>query len=323
MDSLDLITKLLAATLAMGTSLTYATLGEVFTEKSGVLNLGLEGIMLMGALSGFAVTFHTQSLILGVFIAMLTGGLFSLIHAFLTISLRSNQVVTGLSITMFGTGLANFLGKRLGPVENNLNLVGLNLSAKFENIQIPLLHKIPVIGAFFDVSILTYLLYILLPLSWYFMYKTKHGLTLRSVGEAPRTAAAMGINVNKTRYIYTVLGGFFAGVGGAALSLSFTPSWNDSMTGGIGWIAIALVIFSAWNPARVAIGTLVFGGITSLQFFLQAAGFKMVVPVQFLAIAPYFITIVTLIIMTVNSIKNKGSFASPSALGTPFAIDEK
>ncbi|MCY1152727.1 MAG: ABC transporter permease [Sphaerochaetaceae bacterium] len=323
MNSLDLITKLLAATLAMGTSLTYATLGEVFTEKSGVLNLGLEGTMLMGALSGFAVTFHTQSLMLGVIIAMLTGGLFSLIHAFLTISLRSNQVVTGLSITMFGTGLANFLGKRLGPVENNLNLVGLNLAAKFENIQIPLLHKIPVIGAFFDVSILTYLLYILLPLSWYFMYKTKHGLTLRSVGEAPRTAAAMGINVNKTRYIYTVLGGFFAGVGGAALSLSFTPSWNDSMTGGIGWIAIALVIFSAWNPARVAIGTLVFGGITSLQFFLQAAGFKMVIPVQFLAIAPYFITVVTLIIMTINSIKNKGSFASPSALGTPFAIDEK
>jgi simple sugar transport system permease protein len=323
MNSLDLITKLLAATLAMGTSLTYATLGEVFTEKSGVLNLGLEGTMLMGALSGFAVTFHTQSLMLGVIIAMLTGGLFSLIHAFLTISLRSNQVVTGLSITMFGTGLANFLGKRLGPVENNLNLVGLNLAAKFENIQIPLLHKIPVIGAFFDVSILTYLLYILLPLSWYFMYKTKHGLTLRSVGEAPRTAAAMGINVNKTRYIYTVLGGFFAGVGGAALSLSFTPSWNDSMTGGIGWIAIALVIFSAWNPARVAIGTLVFGGITSLQFFLQAAGFKMIIPVQFLAIAPYFITVVTLIIMTINSIKNKGSFASPSALGTPFAIDEK
>lgn len=323
MNTLDLITKLLAATLAMGTSLTYATLGEVFTEKSGVLNLGLEGTMLMGALSGFAVTYHTESLFLGLLIAMLAGGLFSFIHAFLTISLRSNQVVTGLAITMFGTGLANFLGKRLGPVENSLNLVGLNIASKFENIQIPLIHKIPIIGAFFDVSILTYFLYILLPLSWYFMYKTKYGLALRSVGEAPRTAAAMGINVNRTRYIYTVLGGFFAGIGGAALSLSFTPSWNDGMTGGIGWIAIALVIFSAWNPARVAIGTLVFGGITSLQFFLQAAGFKMWIPVQFLAIAPYFITVLTLIIMTINSIKNKGSFASPSALGTPFAIDEK
>lgn len=323
MSTFELITKLLAATLAMGTGLTYATLGEVFAEKSGVLNLGLEGTMLMGALSGFAMAYHTGSLLYGIIFAMLAGGLFSLIHAFLTISLRSNQVVTGLSITMFGTGLANFLGKRLGPVSNNLNLVGLNLSSKFENIQIPLLHKIPILGAFFDVSILTYLLYILLPLSWYFMYKTKHGLALRSVGEAPRTAAAMGINVNKTRYIYTVIGGLFAGVGGAALSLCFTPSWNDSMTGGIGWIAIALVIFSAWNPARVAIGTLVFGGITSLQFFLQAAGFKMFIPAQFLAIAPYFITIITLIIMTTNSLKTKGSFASPSALGTPFAIDEK
>ncbi|NCD05995.1 MAG: ABC transporter permease [Spirochaetia bacterium] len=323
MNTLDLITKLLAATLAMGTSLTYATLGEVFTEKSGVLNLGLEGTMLMGALSGFAISFHTGSLFLGILFAMLAGGVFSLIHAFLTISLRSNQVVTGLAITMFGTGLANFLGKRLGPVENNLNLVGLNLPSKFENIQIPVLHNIPIIGAFFDVSILTYFLYILLPLSWYFMYKTKYGLALRSVGEAPRTAAAMGINVNKTRYIYTVFGGLFAGIGGAALSLCFTPSWNDSMTGGIGWIAIALVIFSAWNPARVAIGTLVFGGITSLQFFLQAAGFRMIIPAQFLAIAPYFITIITLIFMTINSLKTKGSFASPSALGTPFAIDEK
>ncbi len=323
MNTIDLITKLLAATLAMGTSLTYATLGEVFTEKSGVLNLGLEGTMLMGALSGFAMTYHTGSLFLGILFAMIAGAIFSLMHAFLTISLRSNQVVTGLSITMFGTGLANFLGKRLGPVENSLNLVGLNLPKTFNNIQIPVLNKIPIIGAFFNVSILTYCLYILLPLSWYFMYKTKYGLSLRSVGEAPRTAAAMGINVNKTRYIYTVFGGTFAGIGGAALSLSFTPSWNDSMTGGIGWIAIALVIFSAWNPARVAIGTLVFGGITSLQFFLQAAGFKMIIPAQFLAIAPYFITIITLIIMTINSIKSKGSFASPSALGTPFAIDEK
>lgn len=323
MNGIESLTKLLAATLAMGTSLTYATLGEVFTEKSGVLNLGIEGTMLMGALSGFAVTFHTGSLLLGLLFAMFAGGLFSLLHAFLTISLRSNQVVTGLAITMFGTGLANFLGKRVGPVENNLNLVGVNIPLRFENIQIPLLHKIPIFGAFFDVSILTYALYLLLPLAWYYMYKTKYGLSLRSVGEAPRTAAAMGINVKRTRYFYTVLGGLFSGAGGAALSLSFTPSWNDSMTGGIGWIAIALVIFSAWNPARVAIGTLIFGGITSLQFFLQAGGFRMIVPVQFLAIAPYFITIVTLVIMTVNSLKKKGSFASPSALGTSFAIDDK
>lgn len=323
MNGLDFITKLLAATLAMGTSLTYATLGEVFTEKSGVLNLGVEGTMLMGALSGFVVTYNTGSLLMGILFAMLAGALFSLIHAFLTITLRANQVVTGLAITLFGTGLANFLGKKLGPVENSFNLVGLNLPTKFDNIAIPFINKIPVIGAFFNVSILTYLLYILLPLAWFFMYKTKYGLALRAVGEAPRTAAAMGINVNKNRYLYTIFGGSFSGLGGAALSLCFTPSWNDGMTGGMGWIAIALVIFSTWNPAKVAIGTLVFGGITSLQFAIQAAGVKMFIPAQFLAIAPYFITLVTLTFMTINSSRSGGNFASPSALGTPFAIDEK
>lgn len=323
MSNLDFITKLLAATLAMGTSLTYATLGEVFTEKSGVLNLGVEGTMLMGALSGFAVTYFTNSLFLGIFIAILAGALFSLIHAFITITLRANQVVSGLAITMFGTGLANFLGKKIGPASNNFNLVGLNLPVRFHNISIPGLNRLPFFGAFFNVSVLTYALYIILPLSWYYMYKTKYGLELRAVGEAPRTAAAMGINVNKNRYFYTILGGAFSGLGGAALSLFFTPSWNDGMTGGMGWIAIALVIFSTWNPGRVAIGTLIFGGITSLQFAIQAAGIKMIIPAQFLAIAPYFITLITLIFMTINAQKKEGHFASPSALGVPFAIDEK
>lgn len=323
MNTIEFITKLLAATLAMGTSLTYATLGEVFTEKSGVLNLGVEGTMLMGALSGFTITYFTGSLALGLIFAIVTGALMSLIHAFITITLRANQVVSGLAITMFGTGLANFLGKKIGPVSNNYNLIGLNLPVKFNNINIPVLNKIPILGAFFNVSLLTYALYIILPITWYYMYKTKFGLSLRAVGEAPRTASAMGINVNKNRYIYTLFGGAFAGLGGAALSLCFTPSWNDGMTGGMGWIAIALVIFSTWNPAKVAIGTLIFGGITSLQFAIQAAGIRMVIPAQFLAIAPYFITVITLIFMTINAQRTDGHFASPSALGTSFAIDEK
>lgn len=323
MGAIEFITKLLAATLAMGTSLTYATLGEVFTEKSGVLNLGVEGTMLMGALSGFTATYFTGSLLLGLILAIVTGAFFSLMHAFITITLRANQVVSGLAITMFGTGLANFLGKKIGPVSNGGNLIGLNLPVKFNNINIPILNKIPIIGAFFNVSLLTYALYIILPLAWYYMYKTKFGLSLRSVGEAPRTATAMGINVNKNRYLYTMFGGAFSGLGGAALSLCFTPSWNDGMTGGMGWIAIALVIFSTWNPAKVAIGTLVFGGITSLQFAIQAAGIPMIIPAQFLAIAPYFITVLTLIFMTINAQRKNGHFASPSALGTSFAIDEK
>ncbi|MBI9095118.1 MAG: ABC transporter permease [Sphaerochaeta sp.] len=323
MNWIDFTTKLLAATLAMGTSLTYATLGEVYTEKTGILNLGMEGIMLMGALTGFATAFSTGNLYLAILVAMFVGGFFSLMHAFLCISMRANQVVSGLAITMFGTGMANFLGQRLGPASNRFNLAGMNLATKFDNIAIPGLSKIPIVGALFDVSVLTYALYLIIPFAWFFMYKTKHGMVVRSVGENPRTAAAMGISVAKIRYIYTVIGGMFAGLGGACLSLSFTPSWNDGMTGGKGWIVIALVIFAAWNPGRVIIGTLIFGGITSLQFSLQAAGFKMVIPTQFLAFSPYLITLVVLTAMTIISQKKKGSFASPSALGTSFAIDDK
>ena len=320
---MDFITKLLAATIAMGTSLTFATIGEIYTEKTGVLNLGMEGTMLMGALTAFASTLASGSLYVGLVVAMLTGGMLSLIHAFLCVTMRANQVVSGLAITMFGTGLANFLGQRLGPVSNNYNRVGMNLPKKFDNIAIPLLKDIPVLGAFFDVSILTYLLYMIIPFAWFFMYKTKHGLAIRAVGESPKTAAAMGLSVSRLRYLYTIIGGMFAGLGGACLSLSFTPSWNDGMTGGKGWIVIALVIFATWNPGKAVIGTLVFGGITSLQFSLQAAGIKMVIPTQFLAFAPYLITFFTLSVMTILNQNRKGAFASPSALGSSFAIDDK
>ena len=323
MNFLDFFTKLLAVTLAMGTSLTYATLGEVYTQKTGVLNLGMEGIMLMGALSGFATAYSSGNLLWALMVAMLVGGLFSLIHAFLCITMRANQVVSGLSITMLGTGLANFLGQRLGPASNNYNLAGMNLPTKFNNIAIPGLSNIPVLGALFNVSILTYALYLILPFAWFFMYKTKHGMVVRAVGENPRTAASMGISVPKIRYFYTTIGGMFAGIGGACLSLSFTPSWNEGMTGGKGWIVIALVIFATWNPGKVVIGTLIFGGITSLQFSLQAAGFKMIIPTQFLGFSPYLITLVVLSVMTIINGKKKGSFAAPAALSTPFAIDDK
>ncbi|MGE0074505.1 MAG: ABC transporter permease [Sphaerochaetaceae bacterium] len=320
---MDFITKLLAATIAMGTSLTYATLGEIYTEKTGILNLGMEGTMLMGALAGFATAMATANLYLALLVAMLIGGLLSAIHAFLCVTMRANQVVSGLAITMFGTGLANFLGQRLGPASNNYNLVGMNLPSKFDNIAIPFLKDIPILGAFFDVSVLTYALYIIIPFSWYYMYKTKYGLAIRAVGESPKTATAMGLSVPRLRYLYTIIGGMFAGLGGACLSLSFTPSWNDGMTGGKGWIVIALVIFATWNPGKAVIGTLVFGGITSLQFSLQAAGVKMVIPTQFLAFAPYLITFFTLSAMTILNQNRKGSFAAPSALGTSFAIDDK
>jgi simple sugar transport system permease protein len=320
---MEFLTRLLAATIAMGTSLMYATLGEVYTEKSGILNLGMEGTMLMGALAGFATALATGNLFLAIIMAMIIGGLMSLIHAFLCVTMRANQVVSGLAITMFGTGLANFLGQRLGPASNNYNLIGTNLQAKFDNIAIPFLQDIPILGAFFNVSILTYALYIIVPFSWFYMYKTKHGLAIRAVGESPKTAAAMGLSVFRIRYLYTIIGGMFAGLGGACLSLSFTPSWNDGMTGGKGWIVIALVIFATWNPGKAVIGTLIFGGITSLQFSLQAAGVRMVIPTQFLAFAPYLITFLTLSVMTIINQNRKGAYAAPSALATPFAIDDK
>lgn len=320
---MEFITKLLAATIAMGTSLTYATLGEIYTEKTGVLNLGMEGTMLMGALAGFATALSTGNLVLALLMSMLTGGIISLIHAFLCVTMRANQVVSGLAITMFGTGLANFLGQRLGPESNNHNLIGTNLPAKFDNIAIPGLKDIPILGAFFDVSVLTYALYLIIPFAWFFMYKTKHGLAIRAVGESPKTATAMGLSVPRLRYLYTIIGGMFAGLGGACLSLSFTPSWNDGMTGGKGWIVIALVIFATWNPGKAVIGTLVFGGITSLQFSLQAAGIKMVIPSQFLAFSPYLITFLTLSVMTILNQNRKGAYAAPSALGSSFAIDDK
>lgn len=320
---MEFITKLLAQTIAMGTSLMFATIGETYAEKSGVLNLGVEGMMLMGALSGFAVSFHTNNLLLALIVAMLVGGSLALIHAFLSITMRANQVVSGLAITMFGVGLANFLGQRLGPASNSFNLVGMNAN-RFRNIEIPGLSQIPIIGSIFNQSLLTYILYLFVPIAWWYMYKTRFGLQLRSVGENPRTAAAMGINVNKTRYLYTVVGGILAGLGGACLSLAYTPSWNEGMTGGKGWIVIALVIFSGWNPARAIIGTLVFGGISTLQFSLQASGIPIAIPSQFLTMAPYLFTIIVLSIMTIsNSKKGSSSFASPKALGTPFAIDDK
>ena len=315
-----LITTLLLVTVRAGTSLLYATIGEICTERSGILNLGVEGMMMMGALAAFGIVYNTGSLLLGVVGAMLVGGTMALLHAFLSVSMRANQVVSGLSLTIFGTGFASFLGQRLGPTENSFNLTGLT-GEKFPIIHIPFLEEIPVFSAFLQQDILTYLLYILVPLAWFYLYRTKNGLSLRSVGENPRYAAAMGINITKIRYGYTVLGGLLVGLGGAHLSLAYTPGWSENMTGGRGWIVIALVIFSGWNPARAVLGAILFGGINAVQYRLQAAG--TVIPASFLNMAPYLITVIVLTAMTILSRKKKTSFSSPSALGTSFSIEDK
>ncbi|MBS3782805.1 MAG: ABC transporter permease [Anaerolineae bacterium] len=316
--NVSLLTSLLSITLRAGTSLLYATIGEIYTERAGILNLGVEGMMMVGAVSAFAVGYHTESLVLAVVMALLAGTLLALVHAFLSISLRANQVVSGLTLTLFGTGLASFLGQRLGPGGSRLvGLVGPSLG----RLPIPMLSDLPVVGSsFFDQDILTYGLYGLVPLAWWYLYKTRPGLYMRSVGENPQTADAMGIRVSANRYLYTMLGGALAGLGGAHLSLAYTKGWTENITGGRGWIAVALVIFAMWDPLRAVIGAALFGGINAVQFRMQAAGTT--IPAALLNMLPYVATILVLVIITwwENLRKRIGA---PAALGVPYAREEK
>lgn len=314
-----LITSILTITMRAGASLVYATVGEIYTERSGVLNLGLEGMMLSAAVCSFATAYYTKSLVLGVLMALLVGGALAAIHAFLTVTMRANQVVSGLSITLFGSGLASFLGQRLGPEFNNRYLVGL-IGPKFSVIEIPLLSQLPILGAFFKQDLLTYVLYILIPLAWFYLYKTRNGLNLRAVGEDPQTADAMGIDVVRVRYLYTILGGMLVGLGGAHLSLSYTPGWAENITGGRGWIVIALVIFAMWDPARAVLGALLFGGINAVQFRLQAAGTN--ISAAFLNMLPYLTTVVVLVIMTWWETLSK-RIGAPASLGMAYMREEK
>jgi len=316
---MDFLTSVLTITIRAGTSLTIATIGEILTERSGILNLGVEGIMLMGALSAFATVFYTHSIVLGFLVAIGIGGLLALLHAFLTTTMRANQVVSGLSITLFGTGFSSFLGQRLGPATNNFRLVGLR-AERIVPFDLEWIGQVPLLSAFSNQDIITYIVYILLPLSWFFLYKTRPGLWLRSVGEDPQTADAMGIDVIKTRYFYTVIGGMLIALGGAHLSLSYTPGWSENITGGRGWIVIALVIFSMWNPARAVWGALLFGGINAVQFRLQASGTS--IPANFLNMLPYVGTIGVLVVMTWWEALSK-KVGAPAALGTSYMREDK
>jgi simple sugar transport system permease protein len=233
--------------------------------------------------------------------------------------MRANHVVSGLSITLFGTGFSSFLGQRLGPATNNFRLVGLR-AERVLPLDSPWIKQIPLLSAFLNQDIITYSVYLLLPLSWFFLYKTRPGLWLRAVGENPQTADAMGIDVTKIRYLYTVIGGMLIALGGAHLSLSYTPGWSENITGGRGWIVIALVIFSMWNPARAVWGALLFGGINAVQFRLQASGTS--IPANFLNMLPYVGTIVVLVLMTWWETLSK-KVGAPAALGTSYMREDK
>ena len=316
---MDLVSSILTIALRAGTSLVIATIGEIFTERAGILNLGLEGIMMMGAMSAFATAYLTGSLALALIVAALTGAAMAGIHAFLSVTMRANQNVSGLSITLFGTGLASFLGQRLGPASNNHRLVGLT-GPHFKQLSLPFFGEVPILRALFNQDAITMTVYLLIPLTWLYLYKTRNGLWLRSVGEDPQAADAVGIDVFKTKYVYTILGGVLVGLGGAHLSLAYTPGWSENITGGRGWIVIALVIFSMWNPARAIWGALLFGGINAIQFRLQAAGTT--IPAGFLNMLPYLATIAVLVLITWWEALSK-RVGAPASLGVAYMREEK
>lgn len=315
---MDTFISILSLSLIAGTSLVFATIGEIITERAGILNLGVEGIMIMGAVTGFAGAYHSESAWVGVIVALIVGGILGAIHAFVTISLRAEQVVSGLALTIAGTGLASFLGQQLGP--EGTPLVG-KIGPQFDPIAIPVLSAIPIIGeTVFTQDLLVYLMYFMAIASTYFLFRTRSGLHLRAIGESPQTADAMGVDVFRLRYLYTIIGGMLIGLGGAHISLAYTPGWSEGLTGGRGWIAVALVIFSAWNPWRAVIGALLFGGVNAIQFRMQAEGTS--IPASLLNMMPYVLTVVAAVVITWIQRFNK-LIGAPSALGLPYNREER
>jgi ABC-type uncharacterized transport system permease subunit len=310
---------ILQAGVASGTVLLFATVGEILTERSGILNLGLEGMMLIGAMSAYSVALSTGNPWLGVLMGMLVAGLLSQVHALISIQFQADQVVSGLALTFLGTGLSLVFGEGLSKAG------AVSLLPSF---SIPGLAAIPFFGPilFKDQSVMVYLGYLTIPLTWYYINRTRPGMHLRAVGEFPAAADALGINVARLRYLYVFIGGLFAGLSGATISLAVSPGWFSALTtSGQGWIAIGLVIFAQWDPIRAAGGSYAFGalrrlildiqgpttilGIRNPFFFNPYWGF-------FLQMLPYAFTIVVLVIGSREAIRKR--LGSPAALGLPY-----
>lgn len=302
---MDQFAQLLTLTLAAGTPLVFAALGELVTEKSGVLNLGVEGMMLVGAVTSFAVAATTKSPWLGVACGMIAAALVSLIFAGLTLTLMANQVASGLALSLFGLGLSAFAG---------LEFVSVVIEG-IRPLHLPVLSDLPVIGKLlFAHNPLVYLSLLLFVLVQGFLYRTRAGLVLRAVGESPQSAHAIGYPVVAIRYAAVLFGGACAGLAGAYLAVAYTPLWVEGMTAGRGWIALALVVFATWKPWRVMAGAYLFGGVTLAQFQAQALGID--VPSQFLSMLPYLATILVLAIISRDAATIR--LNAPASLGRPF-----
>lgn len=299
----ELLIPLLSAAIVAGTPILYATLGEMITEKSGVLNLGVEGIMILGSFTGFLVALTTKSPLLAFFAAGCAGMFGASIHGIVCLVFRANQVVSGLALTILGTGFANYFGT---------SYVGITAPG-FKPFTIPLLADIPFFGeVFFQHDLLVYISYFIPVGIFFFLRNTRYGLALRAVGEFPDAAKAGGLSVARYQWAGVLGGGFFMGLGGAYLSLAYTHLWTNNLTAGRGWIAVALVIFAFWKPGRAVLGAYLFGGIMALQMRMQATGTNL--PSSLLQMLPYALTIIVLVL---SSLGRKRSH-EPAALGVTY-----
>ncbi|MGY5857936.1 MAG: ABC transporter permease [Candidatus Thorarchaeota archaeon] len=283
------------------------TLGETITERSGVLNLGIEGMMISGAAGSFAVAYTTGNIWLGLLAGMVIGGGLALIHAIITITFKRNQVVSGISLTIFGTGLSGLLG---------LGFAGLPL-VPLQPILIPGLSAIPILGEiFFNKNILVYLSIIMVPVLWFFLFKTRYGIIIRTVGENPVAAYTQGIDVDRVRYLCVIFGGMMCGLGGAYLTLGWIPLWVEGMTAAKGWIVIAIVVVGLWHPIGILFGAYIFAAFEVLQFSFQPLG----IAPAFLNMMPSLTTILVLMIwgILLNVSKVKRIIGAPTALCVPF-----
>lgn len=320
---MDLIV-ILHAGVATGTVLLFATVGEIFAERAGVLNLGLEGMMLIGAMSAFSITVSTGNGTLGLIVAMVTAGFLGLLHGLVSIHFQADQVVSGLALTFLGTGLSLVFGEGLSKA-GAISLI--------PTATIPVLSQIPVVGPimFTDQSRLVYVGYLLVPLAWFYIRRTRFGLHLRAVGENPTAADAMGLNVYGIRYFYVFVGGTLAGLAGGTISLAISPGWfSELTTGGLGWIAVGLVIFAQWDPWRAAFGGYAFGALRRTILDIQGPQVIFGLPNPFflnpylgffLQMLPFAFTIFVLVLGSFGALRKR--IGAPAALGLPYIRGER
>jgi len=311
-DLFFLSMTILFGALVSGTPLLFATVGEIFSERAGVMNLGIEGMMLIGAMGGFAIWFKTDSVLLGLLVGMLFGGLLALLHAFITVTLRADQVVSGLAVTLLGGGLSSILGQPF---------VGQHVPAPF-TIPVPVLGNISA-----QQFVLVIIGLVFAPLAWFYVNRTRPGLNMRSVGEHPSAADSLGINIYRIRYSYVIFGGAMSGFAGATMSLITDPGWVDGKTSGLGWIAVALVIFASWDPMRGMWVSYFFGLLRRLPLDLQNPALPLISTAnnpqlgRLMDMLPYLATIFILILGSRDSIRKR--LGAPTALGTPYIRGER